>query len=66
MIELRCGAKLHGEIHEEWIEVKCRSRWCGAINGVVVIHRFDRQSGKLLNTLRFKDPGKKNFPREGD
>lgn len=56
MNELRCGAKLHGEIHEEWLEVKCRSRWCGARKGVVVIHRFDKESGKLLETLKFQDP----------
>lgn len=58
MNELRCEGKLHGELHEEWLEVKCNSRWCGARKGTVVIHRFDRDTGKLLETLKFRDPRK--------
>jgi len=44
---------LDGEI----LEVKCRSGRCGAKRGVVVLHRFDIRTSKLVDTLRFRDPG---------
>lgn len=58
--ELRCpnGIKF-GELSEEFIEVKCRSKRCGAKLGVVVIHRFDHH-GSLIATQHFRDPAFRN------
>lgn len=56
--ELRCDAKKHGELdHEGHLEVKCSSRFCGAASGVVVIHRFDLETGDLVETNRYKEIG---------
>lgn len=57
-MDLRCPAKKHGELNGEFIERKCDSRFCGAAPGVVVIHRFAVSTGELVETHRFKDPGK--------
>lgn len=56
--ELRCdGNKMHGIVTQEYIEVRCPSRFCGSKDGVVVIHRFTH-SGDLIETVKFKDPAK--------
>lgn len=56
-MDLRCENVKHAELTEPGIiEVKCRSRFCGAGNGVVVIHQFDTITGELLITKRFKEP----------
>lgn len=56
MQELRCDSKKHGEVVDDHIvEVKCDSRFCGAKPGVIVLHRFDLATGKLVDTNRFKD-----------
>jgi hypothetical protein len=57
--DLRCGAKKHGAmVDDHTFEVKCSSRFCGAIAGqVVVFHRWDIRTGNLTKTLRFKQPG---------
>lgn len=54
-MELRCpnGIKF-GELTSEFIEVKCRSRRCGAGANTIVLHRFNHE-GVLVKTLRFKD-----------
>lgn len=57
--ELRCDNNIKfGELDREdhVLEVKCRSRRCGAESGVVVVHGFDLESGKLLGTKRYRDP----------
>lgn len=59
MPELRCEGKLHGILKGNLIEVKCGSRWCGAEPGVIVLHRFNAESGALLETKRYKDPERK-------
>lgn len=60
MEELRCPNKLHGLIlDEDVLEVKCDSRFCGARKGVVVLHRFNVSTGKLIQTLRYADPASK-------
>jgi hypothetical protein len=41
---------------DDFIEVKCRSRFCGSGSGVVVLHRFSRATGELMSTKRFADP----------
>lgn len=57
MIEIRCPAKLHGIIVSDGeFEVKCRSRFCGYRPGIVVLHRFSTDTGKLIKTLRFREP----------
>lgn len=56
--ELRCDHKLHGVIRGRILEFKCRSKLCGAAPGVVVLHRFDAESGALLDTQVYKDPGR--------
>jgi hypothetical protein len=63
MIELRCGGnKVHGVLlHPATggvVEVKCGSRWCGAGDGIVVLHQFSCLTGELLNSVRFREPSK--------
>lgn len=63
-MELRCNngilfGFLDTKGREPVIEVKCRSRFCGAEPGAVVLHRFSVLSGDLLETKRFRDPAKK-------
>lgn len=56
-MDVRCRHKKHGEIHEGTIlEIRCQSRFCGAGNGVVVIHRWSLPSGERLNDKQFRDP----------
>jgi hypothetical protein len=54
-MELRCpnGIKF-GEITSDFIEVKCRSKRCGAGPETIVLHRFSHE-GELIRTLRFRD-----------
>lgn len=60
MTELRCDSKLHGILRDGAIlEVKCGSRLCGHKPGVVVLHRFNARTGKLIETRKYKDPGVK-------
>lgn len=56
MKEGRCVSRRHFEIVGETLEVKCSSRWCGKVPGVVVIHVFDPSTGELLETKKFRDP----------
>ena len=56
MTDLRCESKKHGVLlGDDVIEIKCDSRFCGARSGVVVLHRFDKVTGELLETLRYRD-----------
>lgn len=55
--ELRCPAKLHGVVTGPTsLEVKCNSRFCGAGQGVVVLHTFDTVTGMVTGTRKFSDP----------
>jgi hypothetical protein len=55
-VELRCDKRLHGVLTSDGVlEVACRSALCGHRDGVVVIHRFDVQSGNLIDTVKYKD-----------
>lgn len=58
MTELRCDSGiLHAVLTDEgYLEVKCRSNRCGKERGVVVIHRFNAQTGNLIETRRFQEP----------
>ena len=56
--ELRCDNNiLFGILDGDFLDVKCRSQYCGHAPGTVVIHRFDLATGDLLYTSRYKDPG---------
>jgi hypothetical protein len=57
-MELRCSSKKHGTCDGGFVEVKCNSRYCGATNGVVVLHKFDSFTGNLIETKRYKNPGR--------
>jgi len=59
-MELRCQKKLHGKIDGNVIELGCQSRFCGKRPGLVVLHRFNVQTGELIDTRRFADPVKEN------
>lgn len=58
-MELRCRAKLHGIIVQPGVggvvEFKCSSRFCGAGQGLVVLHRFKIDTGRYTTT-HFKSP----------
>lgn len=55
--EIRCSSKRHALLlSPEVLEIKCDSRWCGAGNGVVVLHRFSTVTGELVETRKFRDP----------
>jgi len=55
--DLRCDSKKFGELLDDSvIEVKCSSKFCGAGAGLVILHRFDLRTGKLMETLRFREP----------
>lgn len=59
--QLRCSSKLLALMTEDGlVEIKCNSRFCGAQKGVVVLHRFNHE-GDLVETLKFKDPGKEEM-----
>ena len=64
-MELRCNNSiLFGVVDEGFIDVKCRSNYCGAGPGVVVLHRFALDTGKLIHTSVYKDPQRRKAPQE--
>jgi hypothetical protein len=64
-MELRCDHTMHGIVDEGVVEVKCKNNLCGARSGVVVLHRFDIVTGKLLSTNKYQDPMKKEVKASG-
>lgn len=64
-MELRCErGLLHGIILPDGLlEVKCRSRFCGSVAGVVVLHRFNVHTGEVT-TRRYRDPAPLNEKKE--
>jgi hypothetical protein len=60
MSDLRCDhGILFGVLENGVIEFKCRSSRCGSVKGsVVVIHRFSAETGDLIGTQKFKEPGR--------
>ena len=53
--ELRCASRVHGVIvAPDVLEVRCHSRYCGKRAGVVILHRFEVSTGKLLSTREYK------------
>lgn len=67
MIDLRCPGTMHARIDLEAkiIEFKCKRRGCGAAPGVVVLHTFALDSGRLLSTRQFRDPSQRKEDRNG-
>lgn len=67
--QLRCRSKLQGIIKEypngkRLLEVRCKDKWCAERGaGIVVLHYFDLESGKLDHTKKYKDP-KTVLPRK--
>lgn len=63
MRELRCdGNVLHAMVVDEdepkpqgLIEFRCKSKFCGREPGVIVLHRFDLETGGY-DTHRYKEP----------
>lgn len=55
-VELRCPSRLHGILKDKMIEVKCRSKFCGASSFATVFHYFDPINGQLVQTKRYKEP----------
>lgn len=57
MLQLRCGSgTLFAEVVEtSVIEVRCRNRRCGYEPGVLVLHKFDTNTGVVLGTSRYRD-----------
>lgn len=55
-MEFRCANSLHFKRLGDVIEVKCRSKRCGAGGGNVVLHRFNINTGELVETQQYKDP----------
>lgn len=64
-MDLRCPHAKHAVLEEDYVEVKCRSRFCGAGPGVIILHRFHKSTGELLDTLRFQDPAELIEERRG-
>lgn len=59
-MDVRCEWRKFAEINleEQWIEFRCKSGLCGHSSGVIVIHRFSLQTGKLIRTERFAETRK--------
>lgn len=57
-VELRCSGTLHGIMSDDGqhLEVKCKRRGCGARKGVVVLHTLSIKTGKVVKTVRFRQP----------
>jgi hypothetical protein len=56
-MDFRCPSALHGRITDKGlVEVSCKSRWCGKEAGNVILHRFQPETGELVETLEFKAP----------
>lgn len=59
-VDIRCPSKKFAVlVSEDTLEIKCSSRFCGAKQGVVVLHRYSIKTGELLETNRYKDPERK-------
>lgn len=57
--QLRCEGMLFGVISDDHktIEVKCKRRGCGAEAGSIVLHTLSLETGQVVSTRRFKEPG---------
>ena len=57
-MDLRCesGKKFAELVEPGVIEVRCTDRYCGATKGVIVLHRFDANTGEMIGTKKYRDP----------
>jgi hypothetical protein len=58
-VDMRCANKKHAVLttpstDEGVVEFRCDSRWCGAGNGVIVLHRFSTVDGRLMDTHKYR------------
>lgn len=63
-MELRCPNNKFGEVVQPGtggiVEFKCSANWCGANRGQnVVIHRFEVDTQKLIDTRVYQNPSPK-------
>ena len=67
-MELRCDGTMHAVVDFETrtFEVRCKRRRCGAAPGVVVLHTFCLDGGRLLSTKRFADPAREEQHGTGE
>ncbi len=47
---------MFGLMDQGILEVRCKSKWCGAKSGVIVLHRISLETGEVVKTLQFRDP----------
>ncbi len=47
---------MFGLLDKGILEVRCKSKWCGARSGVIVLHRISLETGMVVKTLQFQDP----------
>jgi hypothetical protein len=57
-IELRCEGNLYGVYDPEahTLEVRCKRRAHGAYPGTIVLHTISLETGKVVDTHKYKDP----------
>lgn len=64
-VEYKCRSRIHaikkdfpcGDGRVSYLEVRCKDKWCGdRINGEVVFHYFDIETGILHHTKKYKEP----------
>jgi hypothetical protein len=62
-MELRCENKKHAEVHGRIVEIRCNSSFCGKRPGVIVLHRFNLETGEV-ETKRYLDPAAERSDRK--
>lgn len=55
-IDVRCPSRIQFRIENGRIEVKCSSKGCGAGNGAVVLHYYDKETFEFIETVRYRNP----------
>jgi hypothetical protein len=64
-VEIRCRSRILGIIQNDGtMEIKCSSSKCGASRGVVVFHYVDLQTGRVVETKKYRDPQSKFTNRQ--
>lgn len=61
-MDLRCPHKKHGVVlvpSTGVVEIQCRSRWCGAGPGVVVLHQWNLATGDLVSTKQYRSASRR-------
>lgn len=62
-VDLRCDSKKHAVLIAPGIlEIKCDSRFCGAVSGTVVLHQFDftDPTKVIMHTNKYRNPRKES------